>query len=188
MKKILCVAALALALLVPLTACTENPFTSTDKGYVSGNGDVQIIPVEEREVPEGIAGSSLTGEPVSLDDFKGQYVVMPAWASWCGPCRKEVSIFETASKELRKQNVAFLGLNIRETNEGERDSFVRTTGMTYPSISDPAGELVLGFDVGLGPKSLPSVVFIDKEGRVAAVVLGEITRSTIDGVIEDIAA
>ena len=184
MRKLLSVALLCLA----LTACTDNPFTSTDKGFVSGNGEVRIIPVEERKTPEDIAGMTLTGDEISLDDYRGQYVVMPAWASWCGPCRKEASIFQKASRDLVKSNVAFLGLNIRESNEGERDSFVRNTGMTYPSISDPSGELILGFDVGLGPKSLPSVVFIDTEGRVAAVVLGEITRSTINGVIEDIAS
>ncbi|HSV38203.1 MAG TPA: TlpA disulfide reductase family protein [Nocardioidaceae bacterium] len=174
-------------LCLTLTGCTDNPFVSTDKGFVSGNGDVRIIPVADRVKPEAIEGETLTGEPISLEDFAGQYVVMPAWASWCGPCRSEAPMFQKASEELAKQDVAFLGLNVRESNEGERDSFVRNTGMTYPSISDPSGELIIGFGVRLGPKSVPSVVFIDKEGRVAAVVLGEITRATLDGVIEDLA-
>lgn len=184
MKRTLC----CLVVLLALSGCTDNPFTSTDKGYVSGNGDVQIIPEAERKTPEDITGTTVAGDQVSLEDYTGKYVVMPAWASWCGPCRLEAPMFQQASKELAKQDVVFLGLNIREVNEGERDSFVRNTGMTYPSISDPAGELILGFGVGLGPKSLPSVVFIDKEGRVAAVVLGEITRATLDGVIEEISA
>jgi thiol-disulfide isomerase/thioredoxin len=183
-KRFLSAALLCLA----LTGCTDNPFTSTDKGFVSGNGVVSIVPAADRSQPEAIAGTTLSGEPVSLDDFAGQYVVMPVWASWCGPCRKEAPMFQQAAVELAKQDVAFLGLNIRDNDTGNRDAFVRNTGMTYPSISDPAGELILGFDAGLGPKSLPSVVFIDREGRVAAVVLGEITRATLDGVIEDIAS
>jgi peroxiredoxin len=184
-KRILCLVAL---LCLALTGCTDNPFVSTDKGYVSGNGQVRIIPVEDREVPDGIAGTTIAGDQLSLADYRGKYVVMPAWGSWCGPCRAEAPMFQQASVELAEQDVVFLGLNVREINEGDRDSFIRNTGMTYPSLSDPTGELILGFDAGLGPKAVPSVVFIDKQGRVAAVVLGEITRSTLDGVIEDLSA
>ena len=70
---------------------------------------------------------------------------------------------------------------------GGRDAFIRNTGITYPSLDDSGATQILRFKAGLGPKSMPAVAFIDTEGRVAAIVLGEIRRQTLYGVIEDIA-
>lgn len=181
------IARIAAAVLVclALTAC-DNDLVSTGKGYVSGNGAVRVIPAADREEPDAISGTTLDGEQVTLADFAGKLVVMPVWASWCGPCRAEAPIFQEASQDLAKQGVVFLGLNVRETNEGERDAFVRNTGMTYPSISDPSGAQILRFKAGLSPKAMPSVAFVDADGKVAAVVLGPITRTTLYDVIEDV--
>ena len=179
---------LLLLCVVAVAGCDNNLVSTGDKGYVSGNGDVTIVPAEDRELPEPIGGSTLDGKQATLDDYRGKVVVMPVWASWCGPCRSEAAMFEAASKDLAAQDVAFLGLNVRDSNAGDRDAFVRNVGMTYPSIEDPSGTQILGFKAGLSPKAMPSVAFIDEEGRVAAVVLGEITRTTLYDVIEDIRA
>jgi thiol-disulfide isomerase/thioredoxin len=183
-KKLLGVALLGLT----LSACDNSLLTSGDQGFVSSSGEVRIVPVEDRERPDPISGTSLTGEPISLDDLKGKVVVMPIWGWWCGPCRKEAPMFEAASKELASQNVAFLGIHTKDASEDNVKAFVRTTGITYPSIQNPSGSLLLNFNAGMSPNVIPSVAFIDPEGRVAAVVRGEITRNTLDGVIEDISS
>jgi thiol-disulfide isomerase/thioredoxin len=184
-KNVAGVALLCLAL-TGLAGCGDDLFTSGDKGFVSGNGEVTILPATERTKPDPISGTTITGDRVGLDDFAGKIVVMPVWGSWCGPCRAEAPMLQAASVDLAKQGVAFLGINVRDDNEGKRDAFVRNTGMTYPSFDNLDGSLMLNFRAGLSPKTIPSVVFIDPEGRVAAAVRGEITRSTLYDVIQDI--
>ena len=95
-------------------------------------------------------------------------------------------MLEQASKELAAQGVAFLGINVRDYDEAERAAFLRNNGITYPSLDDPDGSLILNFKAGLGPKAIPSVAFIDAEGRVAGRALDSMTRSTLYGVVEDV--
>ena len=66
-------------------------------------------------------------------------------------------------------------------------AFERAFGLTYPSIFDPDGELLLGFGQ-LPPKAIPSTVVIDSEGRVAARVLGEVDATTLTGIVADVEA
>jgi len=178
--------ALAVLLCLALTGCNGGLFSDGQKGFVSGNGEVRIVPASEREAPEPITGTTLDGEHVSLADLRGDIVVMPVWGSWCGPCRSEAPMFEAASKDLAEQGVTFLGINVRDEGEDNVKAFVRTTGITYPSLVDPSGELLLRFHAGMTPNVIPSVAFIDSDGRVAAAVLGEITRTTLYDVVEEI--
>lgn len=95
-------------------------------------------------------------------------------------------MFEQASKELAAEGVALLGINVRDFDEADRAAFLRNHGITYPSLDDPDGSLILNFNAGLSPKAIPSVAFIDAEGRVAAALSGEVTRTTLNDVIEEI--
>lgn len=169
-----------------LTACNDNLLSAGDKGFVSYAGDYQIVPAAEREAPTPIRGTTLTGDEIELEDFRGKIVVMPVWGSWCGPCRDEAPMFEQASKELAAEGVALLGINVRDFDEADRAAFLRNHGITYPSLDDPDGSLILNFNAGLSPKAIPSVAFIDAEGRVAAALSGEVTRTTLNDVIEEI--
>ena len=60
--------------------------------------------------------------------------------------------------------------------------------MPYPSIYDQRGRTLLAFRDTLPPNSIPSTVVIDDQGRVAASVLGEVTKSTLVGLVEDVQA
>ncbi|QLQ09520.1 MAG: TlpA family protein disulfide reductase [Nocardioidaceae bacterium] len=188
-RKALIAVTLAVAL-TGLTACDGDGIVGggSQQGFVSGNGAVKVLPPEKRPKVEGVEGTGLNGEPLSLADYAGKIVVLPVWGSWCGPCRKEAPIFIKAAAELATKNVAFLGINSRDISVENAQAWVRRAGLTYPSIHDPSGGLLLAFRSGLSPKSIPSVLFVDAEGRVAAAVRGEITAITIKSVIEEITA
>lgn len=177
---------LLVAVLAAVTGCSGDLFSSGQQGFVSAEGSIEIRPVEEREPPKPIVGTTLEGDEVDLAALRGSVVVMPVWGSWCGPCRKEAPMFAAAAADLADEGVRFLGLNVRDTSRDNALGLVRTSGMNYPSIYDPAGSLLLNFEAGFTPSRIPSVAFIDAEGRVAAAVLGEITRSTLYAVLEDI--
>ena len=182
----------AVVLLVALTGCDESLFSSGEKGFVSGDGAVTIVPVAEREAPEPIDGASpingetLDGKQLSLDEYRGKTVVIPVWGSWCGPCREEGPMLAAAAADLADDEVAFFGINSRDNSVENAQKFVKNVGITYPSIYNPTGSLLLNFRAGLTPLSIPSVVFVDPEGRVAAAVGGPISRTTLYDVIEEI--
>jgi hypothetical protein len=84
--------------------------------------------------------------------------------------------------------VAFLGIDSRDPSRSAAQAFVRRFDLPYPSIYDQQGETLLAFRGTLNPNAIPSTVIIDREGRVAASVLGEITRTTLYDLVEEVAA
>lgn len=173
-------AALAVAL---LSACTTQG-GGDDVGFKGGDGAVAILAPQDRPTAPVLAGETLDGEPISSADFSGQILVINVWGSWCAPCRSEAPHLVEAHEELGP-DVAFLGVNTRDLDVGPALAFERSFGITYPSIFDPKGELLLGFGQ-LPPAAIPSTLVIDADGKVAARVLGEVGASTLIGIVEDV--
>lgn len=171
-----------------LSSCTNEVGSSGDTGYVSGKGVITRLAVEEREQPGEVSGETLDGKSVALTDYEGQIVVVNVWGSWCPPCRAETPDLVAAAEELADQDVAFLGINSRDLNQAAARAFVRRFDVPYPSIYDQKGETLLAFRDTLSPNSIPSTVIIDEHGRVAASVLGQVSTSTVVGLVEDVSA
>lgn len=179
--------AAACALSLVLTGCGGSGLTSGDEGYVGSEGSVTIKAVADREPPEAeIAGTTVSGRRVSLADHAGKVVVMPVWGSWCGPCRAEAPMLAAAARDLKDDGVVFLGINSRDSNTAKVLAFEQRFDLPYDSIHDPDGITLLAFAGTLPPMAIPSLVFIDAEGRVAARVLGDLDASTLYGVLEDL--
>ena len=173
--------------LVPLVSCSGPTFSSGDQGFVSSDKTVTVLHADERKAPDGdVAGETIDNAPVDLTQLEGRVVVMPVWGSWCGPCRAEAPMLAKASRDLDRHGVSFLGINSRDPSEVAARAFTKRFDIPYPSIYDPDGNTLLLFRGTLPPQTIPAFVFIDKEGRVAARVLGEIDESTLYGVVSDL--
>ena len=171
---------------VVLTGCTDTPSGSGDAGFISGKGVITTLPVAERRAPGKVAGETIDGEQISLSDYAGKTVVVNVWGSWCAPCRSEAPALVAAAEELEDDDVAFLGINSRDLNQAAAKAFVRRFDVPYPSIYDQGGQTLLAFRGTLTANSIPSTVVIDEQGRVAARVLGEVSKSTLVGLVEDV--
>jgi thiol-disulfide isomerase/thioredoxin len=154
------------------TACTDANGTN-GKDYVAGDGVVIEIPADERGQPVELSGQTLTGEQVDLADRRGSVVVVNVWWAGCPPCRKEAPLLVDASDELPGGGT-ILGINIRDSSKDNALAFERGFGVTYPSIYDPGSSLLLNFPTPFNPRDMPSTVVLDREGRVAALIRGEI--------------
>jgi thiol-disulfide isomerase/thioredoxin len=169
-----------------LAGCGSDAATG-DKGYVDGKGVITVLPSSERRAPEAVAGKTLQGKDVSLDQFAGKPVVVNVWASWCAPCRAESGLLNDASKSLGS-DVAFLGINVRDPGSTDRPlAFERRLGVTYPSLYDPAGRTLLAFHGNVTLASIPSTVVIDSQGRVAASIIGAVPSArTLEDLVTDV--
>lgn len=176
MKKI------ALALAVLLTACGGAGVSSgNEQSFVSGDGTVTVLSPVDRKMAPTITGPTLDG---STFTSKSGVRVINLWASWCAPCRAEAPTLARLSKEFEGR-VQFIGLLTRD-NVASANAFLEKFGLTYPTIRDEA--LILDFAGSLPPNAIPTTLVIDKEGRVAARLSGEVTDASLSGVLKSILA
>lgn len=181
---------LARLMLLPLVALVAacGAAGTGDKGYVDGNGIITRLPADERRAVDGeVSGETLDGQKWSLDDQRGKVVVLNVWGTWCPPCRKEAPVLSEAARQLKADDVVFMGINTRDSSPAQGLAFERAFDVAYPSLFDPDGRTLLAFRGTITPNAIPSTLVIDRNGKVAASVLGEITRaSTLVGLVEDV--
>ena len=178
-----------LSLLVPLAlaGCSDVGGTG-DLEYVAGDGRVVEIPEGDREDPVEISGTTIQGDPLDVTDLRGKVVVLNVWWSLCGPCIKEMPMLVEAERELGKEDVAFVGINIRDLAAENAAAFERERGVDYPSLYDPGSETLLRLG-RYAPGSMPATVVLDREGRVAALMNGPVpSKGTLTTVVDDLVA
>ncbi|MEU2233574.1 TlpA family protein disulfide reductase [Streptomyces vietnamensis] len=149
-------------------------------------GGISTVAKGERGAPGKLAGETLEGKQLDVADLKGKVVVLNVWGSWCGPCRAEAPHFAKVSKDLKGQDVEFVGINTRDFNKQPAIAFEEDYGVPYPSLYDPQGKLILfGFPKGtLNPQGIPSTVVLDKEGKIAARSLMALDEKKLRSMIE----
>lgn len=170
---------------IALTACGSGNAADTEQGYVAGDGSIVVLAPDQRQPAPAISGTALDGSTIDIADYLGKVVVLNVWASWCAPCRAEAPGLQAASQELADRGVQFVGLNTRDSS-ASADGFVKSFGVTYPSIVDQDGRLQLRFGDSLPPQAIPSTVVIDSQGRVAARALGKVSEDSLRGIVEDV--
>ncbi|MEZ4322461.1 MAG: redoxin domain-containing protein [Myxococcota bacterium] len=115
------------------------------------------------EMAPQIRVTDLEGNPVTLDDYRGQVVVLDFWATWCGPCRSAMP--HLAELDAR-DGVVVLGLT--DESLAKVKPFLAKTDVPYRIVLDKGGTVKGRYKV----RSLPTVFVIDPRGRVSAVVVG----------------
>ncbi len=176
----------ATALLVGLLAgCTSSDSLTQqyragdDKGYIAGDFQVVEIPEEERGEPVAFEGELETGEPVSSDDYRSGVLVVNFWYAACGPCIVEAPLLEEVWQEYQEEGVAFLGVNTYD-QPSTALSFARDNGVTYPSVIDVTdGKVKLAFAQVTPIQATPTTLVVDRQGRVAARIIGQLASASI---------
>ena len=157
-----------------------------DKGYITGQGVPTEVEPTAREGVIELTGTDLDGNEVDLADLRGKPVVVNLWWSQCPPCRVEQPELNEAAAELGDQ-VTFLGINIRDSSPDSARAYVRGFDVPYASIYSADGTALLPFAGTLNPRSIPSTVVLDADGRIAASVNGRVpTTQTLLSLVETV--
>jgi peroxiredoxin len=174
-----------------LSACTSGGTSggSGNTGFVTGTDGIATVAKAERAAAPELSGKTIDGEQLDVADYKGDIVVLNVWGSWCGPCRLEAKNFVKVSEDLKDQGVQFVGINTRDTSTKPAVAFEKEYGVTYPSLYDPTGKLMLRFEKGtLNPQAIPSTIVIDREGKIASRSLKPLSEESLRKMIKPILA
>jgi len=136
-----------------------------------------IAPFSPIKAP-AITGTTLTGKPFALSDYAGTPMVLNFWASWCGPCRREIPAFAAFAKA--HPEVQVIGINYQDTIDDAK-AFARQTGATWPSVIDD-GAIGKAYQV----PGLPATYLIDAQGQIVGRILGETTEAVLTAHVEQL--
>jgi thiol-disulfide isomerase/thioredoxin len=155
-----CLGLLAFLLLRPSGAAPE-PARS--------EGGVAFIPKAERTSLPRLVAETLIQPPARLElrSLRGEPVFIDVWASWCPSCKEEAPMLARLARDHRGR-VQFVGVDTQDTRGAGR-AFVRRYGLDYPHLFDPKSTLA----TKLGVYGIPTMFLVDREGRIAATLVGK---------------
>jgi len=166
---------------------TTEGAAAVDAGYEAGDGSFTTWKAAERGDPVEHTGTSYDGTEIDLADWRGDVVVLNFWYAACPPCRAEAPDLAAIHADYSGQGVQMLGINPRD-DAGTAQAFERTFSVPYPSLHDEQARGVAALE-GLVPlQAMPSTVVLDREGRVAARILGQADPTILRGLIDDVLA
>jgi peroxiredoxin len=192
-RSILAAAASSVLAVVALSACTEDPLAAEfragdNKRYIAGDGTFTEVPLAERAAPVDFSGTLSDGTEITSADYRGSVTVLNFWYAECPPCRLEAKDLQAASEEHAADGVKFLGVNTRDQRPNV-DSFDKTYGITYPSVLDVEDtSMQLAFAGTIAPNAVPATLVLDRQGRVASRVLGQIDPGVLRTLVKDTVA
>ena len=133
-----------------------------------------VKPTKDRKpAPDFVLKDSM-GKTVKLSDYKGKVVLLNFWATWCGPCKIEIPWFVEFEQKHKDQGFAVLGVSMDEEGLEVVGPYLQETKVNYRVLlgTDSVAQLYGGVD------SLPTTFLLDRDGRVAAVHVGLVSKSS----------
>lgn len=107
----------------------------------------------------------------SVAHYRGRWVLVNFWASWCGPCADEAPVLEDFQRAHGKHRFTVLGIDTRDLS-GDGQAFVRKFGLTYPQLRDGDGQQAHDF----GTSGVPENFLVDPTGTLRLVQHGQVTE------------
>lgn len=110
---------------------------------------------------------SMTGDNLNLTEQRGNITVINFWASWCGPCRKEMPILQELHNKYTDLGVQVWGINVEQENQAGRD-FIKSINVDFPILFDNKNVLSRLYQVS----AMPTTVIVDRSGKIRFVFRG----------------
>jgi thiol-disulfide isomerase/thioredoxin len=139
----------------------------------------ELLAAAETEDPIDFTLQQLRGDEVSVSDFRGKWVVLNYWATWCSPCRKEIP--DLSALNEARDDIVVLGLAFEDTEIENFDEFLEEFHPSYRILlidvyapPEPFG----------APKALPTTIILNPEGYAVKTYLGPVTHEDLESFID----
>jgi len=159
------------------------------EGCVSQNfrDDVQIAtkPAAKRNPAPDFEVKDANGQSFRLADYKGKVVLLNFWATWCGPCKVEIPWFIDFERNYKDRGFAVVGISLDDDGWEAVKPYLERRRMNYRvALGNMDIERLYGG--GTGIESFPTSFIIDRDGRVADVHVGLISKSEYQNELEEL--
>ena len=149
-----------------------------DGQAAAGQGDSVIEYKPGMPIKEGVAAPDFTGElmdgsSITLSELQGKPVIINFWATWCGPCVKEMPAFERLKEDFGDK-IGIIAVNCGDDAETVKD-FVEENGYTFPVVLDEEYSISMLYPTN----SIPYTVVLDAEGKVTHISTGALDADTM---------
>lgn len=154
-------------------------------GSAASDADEQAAPLADLKLVDQ------NGEEHSLDEYRGKTVFLNFWATWCGPCQREIPDIEALYKDRGENegDLVVLGVanpktdshpNNSDVSVDEVKAFIDEQGITYPVLMDTEGTMFSGYRI----MSFPTTFMIDKDGNIFGYISGMLTPDMMNSIVE----
>ncbi len=134
------------------------------------------LPAPDFEL-EVISGGD-AGNRLRLSNLAGKAVVLDFWASWCGPCRQQAPIVEELARAHPSGDVVVVGVNTSDDRD-DALAFTKSASLTYAMVFDEGTRVASAY----GVRNLPTLVVVDKNGKVMAVRTRVVRRAELEELV-----
>jgi peroxiredoxin len=124
--------------------------------------------------------TDLSGKTVRLSDLKGQVILLDFWATWCGPCRREIPDFIQLQKQYADRGFTVLGIALDEEGAAVVRPFAQRFGINYPVV---IGNTRVSAAYG-GIQAIPTAFLIGRDGKILRSFVGARDKSEFKQAIQ----
>lgn len=149
-------------------------------GMVGKAAPTFTLPVAANGKGSGVAGpgTGTVAEQMNLADLKGHPVILDFWASWCGPCAMEAPVLDRLARRYESKGLVVVGVNASDP-AGVIKQYATQKGLSYPMLLDAGNDVFESY----GVRSMPSLVILDKEGKVMAYLVGVVDEASLNEIV-----
>lgn len=140
---------------------------AVQKGKIDTTLPKGVITIMPAQVAPALRLANMDGVVTDLRDLRGRWVMVHFWASWCGPCRKEIPTIQRLVKLLQPKDVVLVMVNTAE-KEDDVMSFLFGVAPDLDTLMDKDGAVTNLWQ----PRGLPSSFFVDPAGKIRYLALG----------------
>lgn len=167
-----------------LAASGLSAFTAWLAGCGSSSVRAAVKAEKDRKQAPEFALKDAQGRVAKLSDYKGKVLLVNFWATWCGPCKIEIPWFADFEQRFKDKGFAVIGISMDDDGWESVKPYIEEKKMNY--------RVVIGTeetaDIYGGVSSLPTTYLIDRQGKIASVHVGLVSKSVYQNEIEHLLA
>ncbi|MBQ1969468.1 MAG: TlpA family protein disulfide reductase, partial [Flavobacteriales bacterium] len=170
---------------------TYEALADTIKNHELGQSISYVIATLDASVKEGMAAPAFTvidvnDKPLSLEEYKGMWVILDFWGSWCGPCRQSNPHLVKIYKQYHKKGLEIIGLALNDTREKSVRAMTED-GITWRNavINEQEDETAKNLPVTYRITGVPTKILIDPNGVVQVIEVGVKEESEIEKILKE---